>query len=115
MQQLRLTVRAWKKYGYESQLKILQKYDVILIDHHTRKQKILKIFKKFSARNLDRGVAKFNLAIDAWDDVMDDFSKSINKAYGRSERPISEQFWGANDNNHADVKKMFWGEGGKSF
>ena len=94
MRQLKLTLKAWNKFDYESQVKILQKYDVILLDHSTKSQKIIKILRKFNNHNLNQGIKKFNDGVDALDHTMDDLSKSLNKGYGRDERPIKEQFWG---------------------
>lgn len=75
--ELRFTVRAWKRFSPDAQQTLLKKFDVILIDYMTRKEKTIKILKKFNARNLNRGIAKFNRGVDGFHNALNEFDKAM--------------------------------------
>ena len=93
----------WAKWPEEKQEIILKKYDVILTDHSTRREKIVRILRKFNAKNLDAGLVKFNQGVDSFSKSMDQLHKELNsmgghgdpaKLLGSDERSTSEKIWG---------------------
>ena len=68
------TVKEWKRFdkvaerenGIEITMQeiILKRYDVILTDHKTKKEKLNDILDKFNIENLNKGITKFNKGVD---------------------------------------------------
>ena len=75
--ELKITVKAWKRFGDEYKIHMQRKFDVILVDHQTKSERIVSVLRKFNARNLNNGINKFNRGIDSFHDMMDDLDKSL--------------------------------------
>ena len=58
---------------------MLQKYDIILTDYKTKKEKLFKIIDVISAKNINSGITKFNKG-------MDQFSKVIGQSQPKSSK-----------------------------
>ena len=58
---------------------LLQKYDVILLDYKTKKEKLFQVIDKFSVENLNKGIDKFNRGVDS-------FSKAIESSQPKSKK-----------------------------
>ena len=95
---LYMTVKAWNRFGYEYQKHLMIKFDVILTDHKTRREKIISVLRKFNNKNLDLGIKKFNHTIEDFERSMDQLSNDLNKSYGRNE---GLKFW-------SEKKPSFW-------
>ena len=63
------TVKEWQKFKVRKNNKnnyidmqqvLCQKYDVILLDHKTKKEKIVSLLKIINLKNFDKGIAQFN-------------------------------------------------------
>ena len=93
------TVRSWEKFSYPIQRALLEKYDVILTDHKTNLEFAWSLLKKFNVSNLNLGIEKLQMNIDAFDDSMDKMSKSLNTMAGKKNTPHHEQFWGKSKNS----------------
>lgn len=101
------TVKEWKKFNHEidgsqignsyqffnfftqrmesfesvtAQEILLQKYDVILTDYKTKKEKLFGVLDKFNAKNINKGIDKFNKG-------MDQFSKVVASSSGGKSKP----------------------------
>lgn len=88
-----LTTKAWNKFEPKIQEKLLQQYDIILTDHHTKKELGVKILKALlrptpsqriqQKQKLDHAIEKVQSGIDTFDGMMDDLSESLRKQTGR--------------------------------
>lgn len=71
------TVKEWKKFDryvtkeingvkYYKNIQELMcmRYDIILVDHQTKKEKASAILDKFNVENLNKGITKFNKGVD---------------------------------------------------
>lgn len=109
---LELTQKAWKRFDYNSQRHLLTKFDVIITDHHTKRETLAKIFKSFNVKNMNTGIARFQ-------DGMDQFSKEMEKLHDSLNDgkviDLDKQFWGArsdrSDNpDRGHIHDIFWGK-----
>ena len=86
------TVKNWKKFSIESQELLLKKYDVILTDHMTRKERYRKILKAIlrptpkqkirQKQKLNHAIEKVQDSIDKFDQAIDYLSTSLRKQSG---------------------------------
>jgi len=69
------TVKQWqrfKKNNYPDMQEILcQKYDVILTDYKTRKEKVIFMLKKFNQKNFDKSMLQFSSFMKDFGNFMD--------------------------------------------
>ena len=109
---LELTQKAWKRFDYNSQRHLLTKFDVIITDHHTKRETLSKILKSFNVKNMNTGIARFQ-------DGMDQFSKEMEKLHDSLNDgkviDLDKQFWGNNSvrnhtKNDTNTHDIFWGK-----
>ena len=105
--ELRLTNKAWKKFDYPKQRELLKRFDVIISDHSTRKERLARILKTFNKTNFDRGVVQFQKSLDSFSREMEKLHDSLDDG---KRVDLEKQFWGK---NNRDAKEIFWGR--KSF
>jgi hypothetical protein len=70
------TVKQWSKFKsndyFDMQEMLCQRYDIILTDYKTRKEKIISVLKKFNQKNFDKSMTQFG-------DFMKDFGNSMDQ------------------------------------
>jgi len=74
------TVKEWKKFDKVAEREngidittqeiLLQRYDVILTDYRTKKEKLFAILDKVNAKNINKGIDKFNKGMDQFSKVV---------------------------------------------
>lgn len=84
------TVKEWKKFDKVAEREngvditmqevLLKRYDVILTDYKTKKEKIFGIIDKFNAKNINKGIDKFNKGVDQFSKVMGEPKKKTRKS-----------------------------------
>jgi len=65
------------KYSWSDQEKILSKYNVILLGHRTRREKLKSLFKKSNKER--NALEKFNKYVSMVSKGIEQFSKEVNK------------------------------------
>jgi len=60
-----------------SQEMMCRKYDIVLTDHHTKKEKAVIILKKVNLTNISRGITKMNNGIDSFNGMVDKISREM--------------------------------------
>ena len=73
---IRLQFKRWKKYSWEDQQRIVSKYNVILLGHRTRREKLKSLFKKSNRET--KAFEKFNRIVSMVSKGIDQFSKQMN-------------------------------------
>ena len=73
---IRLQFKRWKKYSWEDQQRIVSKYNVILLGHRTRREKLKSLFKKSNRET--KAFEKFNRIVSMVSKGIDQFSKEMN-------------------------------------
>ena len=67
----RFTMKGFNKFDHVQKQLLCERYDIILVDYMTKKEKTIKILKKFNLKNLNRGIAKFNKGMDLFQKIIE--------------------------------------------
>ena len=121
------TVREWDRFKnndyFDMQDMLCQKYDVILTDYQTKREKVFSALKKINLRNFDKGVSEFSKLVQSFGGSMDQLTRELNSpkskdadnlnlVWGESENNVS--IWGDSkndfDSNHKDNLEKIWGK-----
>ena len=85
----KFTVKAWKKFDLTQQDILCTRYDIILTDYKTRKEKIFSIMDKFSPKNIDKGIKTMNKGLNQFSKTMDELDKGLNQGMGGKKKDYS--------------------------
>jgi hypothetical protein len=104
MRTLFFTVREWNRFAWSMQEVLCIKYNVILTDYKTRKEKIILLLNKINVKNLNKGTDAFNKSLNQFCKIIDSFTRSIFKDFDQGKsmaytfgrvKPISkDEIWG---------------------
>ncbi len=96
------TVKQWKKfkrfdkketngkvYWLDVQEMMCKKYDIILTDHRTKKEKQKAFLRKLNMKNLNKGITTFNKGVSDFGKMMDQMSSELGKNVGGKEKDFS--------------------------
>ena len=114
------TVKEWQKFkandNFDMQELLCQKYDVILSDYLTKKQKVFSLLEKINLKNIDTGVSEFSKLVQSFGNSMDQFTAEINNDKV-SDRKNLECIWGTSkkqtpiwSDNDSDNLEKIWGK-----
>ena len=84
------TVREWNRFTSSIQENLCQKYNVILTDHQTRKEKITSLLDKINMKNFNKGINAFNKSLNQFSKTVD--SLTVNKSDCNQDKNIDESF-----------------------
>jgi len=108
------TVREWDRFKnndyFDMQDMLCQKYDVILTDYQTKREKLFSALKKINLKNFDKGVKEFSRLVQSFGGSLEQLTREIDspKRKGshykktRSESNNGVNFnsiWGDSDNS----------------
>ena len=120
------TVREWNRFKnndyFDMQDMLCQKYDVILTDYKTKREKVFSALKKINLKNFDKGVTQFSKLVQSFGGSMGQLTREIDcpkskdadnldLVWGKSENNVP--IW-SNSKNHLDSKhkdnlEKIWG------
>ena len=114
------TVEEWQKFKtndyFDMQEMLCQKYDVILIDYQTKKEKIFSVLQKINLKNFDKGITEFSKLVQSFGNSMDQFTAEINDKK-ISDKKNLESIWGSSkkqtpiwSDNDSDNLEKIWGK-----
>ena len=114
------TVKQWSKFKcndyFDMQEMLCQKYDVILSDYQTKKQKTFSLLQKINLKNFDKGVTEFSKLVQSFGSSMEQFTAEINHDKV-SDKKNSESIWGSSkkqtpiwSDNDSDNLEKIWGK-----
>ena len=122
------TAREWNRFKdndyFDMQEMLCQKYDVILTDYKTKREKIFSTLKKINLRNFDNGIAEFSKLVQSFGSSMDQLTSEIDSqkpkdtdhldlVWGKSNNPVP--VWSDSKNGsgskHKDNLEKIWGKG----
>ena len=108
------TVKQWSKFKsndyFDMQEMLCQRYDVILTDYKTRKEKIISVLKKFNQKNFDKSMTQFGDFMKDFGNSMDQLTREIDSpkrrglpnrkiSYRRKNRDNLDLVWGKSNNS----------------
>ena len=114
------TVEEWQKFKqndyFDMQEMLCQRYDVILSDYQTKKQKTFSLLQKINLKNFDKGITEFLKLLQSFGNYMDQFTAEIdNKKI--SDKKNLESIWGPSkkqtpiwSDNDSDNLEKIWGK-----
>ena len=114
------TVNEWQKFKtndyFDMQELLCQKYDVILSDYQTKKQKTFSLLPKINLKNFEKGITEFSKLLQSFGNSMDQFTAEIdNKKI--SDKKNLESIWGPSkkqtpiwSDNDSDNLEKIWGK-----
>ena len=121
------TVKEWNRLKnndyFDMQDMLCQKYDVILTDYQTKREKVFSALKKINLRNFDRGVSEFSKLVQSFGGSMDQLTRELNSpkskdadnldlVWGKSNNSVP--IWGDSENDfdskHKDNLEKIWGK-----
>jgi len=133
------TVKEWNRFKsndyFDMQDMLCQKYDVILTDYQTRREKVFSALKKINLKNFDKGVTEFSRLVQSFGGSMEQLTQEIdspkrkgshykktrsesnngvnlNSIWGDSDNSVP--IWGDSENDfdskHKDNLEKIWGK-----
>ena len=119
------TVREWDRFKnndyFDMQDMLCQKYDVILTDYQTKREKLFSALKKISLRNFDKGVTDFSKLVQSFGGSMEQLTREIDSPKRKGsyyKKTISESNNGVNLNSiwgDSDNSVPIWGDSKNDF
>jgi hypothetical protein len=123
------TVKQWSKFKsndyFDMQEMLCQKYDVVLIDYQTKKQKTFSLFQKINLKNFDKGITEFAKLVQSFGGSMDRLTREIDSQTHKdkdnldsiwSKSANSVPIWSTSENNsdsqsqHKANLEKIWGK-----
>ena len=105
------TVKEWKRFdkvverenGIDITMQevLLKKYEIILTDYQTKKEKIFAVMDKFNFENLNKGITKFNKGVDQIVKMTAAPKKTRRKGKAKSKKKL--QGWGISQKEYESV------------
>jgi hypothetical protein len=95
---------------------LCQRYDVILSDYQTKKQKTFSLLQKINLKNFEKGITVFSKLVQSFGNSMNQFTAEIdNKKI--SDKKNLESIWGPSkkqtpiwSDNDSDNLEKIWGK-----
>ncbi len=114
MHTLFFTLKAWNRFSWSMQEIMCKKYDIILTDYKTRKEKIILLLHKINMKNFNKGMNTFNKSLNKFSKTVDSMTsnKSIFKDFdqGKSmdglDKLSKNEIWGESNANSVSL----WGK-----
>jgi len=85
------TVKEWKKL-HSIQEVLCKKYDIILVDYTTKREKIGTILNEINLKNINRGIEAFNKIIQVFGGSMEQLTSELDKTSQNNIKIWSDEF-----------------------
>ena len=93
------TQKEWNKFPDHVAELLCKRYNVILTDHKTKRQKQIEFLKKFNMKNVDKGIDMFNQGVQEFGKMMDDMTKELG---GNNKQKV--KLWSDKKQSSPDLK-----------
>ena len=99
------TIKEWNKLSSIQEV-LCKKFEIILTDHKTKRQKIFSILDTINFKNINKGIEIFNESIQNLGNSMDQLTRELNQT---SQNNI--KIWSDEENNSQDKENLdkIWG------
>ena len=109
------TVKEWNRFKkndyFDMQDMLCQKYDVILTDYKTKREKIFSILDAINLKNINRGMEIFNKSIQSFGDSMDKLVSEVDKSSTNNVKIWSDQTPGESHKSQDQINlDKIWGK-----
>lgn len=111
MQTLFFTVKEWSRFNWDMQEVLCKKYDVILTDYHTTKEKIILLLNKINVKNFNKGMDTFNKSLNKFGKTIDSLTSNKSGFTGFDQGKSTEglgkisknEIWGESNASSASL------------
>lgn len=119
MQKLFFTAKEWNRFSWSVQEVLCKKYDIILTDYKTRKEKTISLLNKINMKNFNKGMNLFNKSLNKFSKTVDSLTanksgftgfnqgKNIDETLGKTEFS-KDAIWGKSEEKTSSVS--IWGK-----
>ena len=76
MPKLFFTAKEWNRFSWNMQEVLCKKYDVILTDYQTRKEKTISLLNKINMKNFNKGMDMFNRSLNKFSKTVDSLTSN---------------------------------------
>jgi hypothetical protein len=95
------TTKEWNNFRknnyFDMQELLCQKYDVILTDYKTKKEKILSILSHINFENLDKAITQFDKLFASFGESAEQLTRESN--YSKQNKQNLDSIWGKSTNS----------------
>jgi hypothetical protein len=103
------TIKEWNRFKsndyFDIQEMLCQKYDVILTDYQTKREKVFSALKKINLKNFDKGVTEFSKLVQFFGGSLEQLTREIDSP----KRKGSHYKKTTPESNNDDVPNSIWG------
>ena len=96
------TVNEWNRFKnndyFDMQDMLCQRYDVILTDYKTKREKVFSSLKKINLTNLDKGITEFSKLVQSFGGSMDQLTREIDSQTSKDKDDL-DSVWGKSENS----------------
>ena len=96
------TVNEWNRFKnndyFDMQDMLCQRYDVVLTDYQTKREKIFSFLKKINLKNLDKGITGFSKLVQSFGGSMDQLTREIDSQKSKDKDNL-DSVWGKSENS----------------
>ena len=96
------TVKEWNRFKsndyFDMQDMLCQKYDIILTDYKTKREKIFSFLKKINLKNLDIAITGFSKLVQSFGGSMDKLTREIDSQTSKDTDNL-DSIWGKSTNS----------------
>ena len=96
------TVKEWNRFKnndyFDMQDMLCQRYDVILTDYQTKREKIFSALKKINLKNLDKGITELSNLVQSFGGSMDQLTREIDSQTSKDKNNL-DSIWGKSENS----------------
>jgi len=118
------TIKEWDNFRknnyFDMQELLCEKYDVILTDYKTKREKILSILSHINLKNFDKGISQFNKLFESFGESTEQLTselhskqdkRNLDSIWGKSTHSIP--IWSDSKNSQTDHEvnlEKIWGK-----
>ena len=96
------TVKEWSKFKsndyFDMQDMLCQKYDIILTDYKTKREKTFSLLQKINLKNLDKAITGFSKLVQSFGGSMDQLTREIDSQTSKDADNL-DSIWGKSTNS----------------
>jgi len=117
MKTLSFTSKEWNRFAWNMQETLCKKYNIILTDHQTRKEKTISLLNKINMKNFNKGMDVFNKSLNKFGKTIDSLTASQSSFTGFNQGKSTEALgkagfskdaiWGK---SNEDMHSSIWGK-----
>jgi len=108
------TIKQWQRFKsneyFDMQEILCQRYDIVLTDYKTRKEKIISVLKKFNQKNFDKSMIQFNNFMKNFGNSMDQLTREADSSQ-RKKTSVRKM---PSERKNRDSLDLIWGKSNNS-